>query len=95
MQDAPEAGCFSWLPMCKLAEVQLSIIVTSVNGLKKKGARSLSKYKFEERSYGSPKLPELFKNRVGSIYLIWPINTVLTIHTEKNLCFAEFSAKIR
>ena len=43
MQDAPEAGCFSWLPICKLAEVQLSIIVTSVNGLKKKGARSLSK----------------------------------------------------
>ena len=58
IQDAPEAGCFSWLPMCKLAEVQISIIVTSVNGLKKKGARSLSKYKFERKNLRNSFVPK-------------------------------------
>jgi len=41
-QDAPEPGCFSFLPICKPAEVQLSIMVTNLNGLKKKGGASLT-----------------------------------------------------
>ncbi|XP_057301622.1 calpain-5-like [Hydractinia symbiolongicarpus] len=41
-EEQPTAGCFSWAPCCKHPQAQVSIIVTSVNNLKKKGSVSMT-----------------------------------------------------
>lgn len=41
-EEKPEPGCMSCFPCCKLAQAQLSITVTEINNLKKKGSMSMT-----------------------------------------------------
>lgn len=44
LHDTPSTGFLSWLSMNKLPEVQLSVIVTSVNLSMQRFARGMRKY---------------------------------------------------